>query len=99
MEKQTVFIKRHSSKGELPKKDGRYITNKGLSTMYKLNKGWGKRTSMGSYQSLRIEWWLEEIELPSEEVVNKLSDCYITDVAKNAYKRGANFILNKMKGG
>lgn len=97
MEKQTVFIKRYPSKVELPKKDGRYITNKGLTTMYKLNEGWGKRTSMGGWQSLRIEFWFEEIELPSEE---ELEDHLLNHRVENrvSVKRGMNFILNKLKG-
>ena len=106
MEKQTVFIKRYPSKGELPKKDGRYITNKGLTTMYKLNEGWGKRTSMGGWQSLRIEYWLEEIELPSEQDVNLEVDKASSADESNEYNAGLDigyhrcyeFILNKLKG-
>lgn len=96
MEKQTVFVRRYPSKGELPKKDGRYITSKGLSTMYKLNEGCGKRTGYGFWQSLKIEWWLEEIELPSYGDV--YSESFKSDKTPSDFIKGANYILNKLKG-
>lgn len=62
MEKKTVFIKRYPSKGELPKKEGFYLTNKG-------------KLHTDNFKSWFVEYWLEEIELPSEvEILSKASN-------------------------
>ena len=54
MEKQTVFIKRYPSKGDLPKEDVfAVLTNNGKMFGFDVTE--------------RTEWWLEEIELPSKE--------------------------------
>lgn len=43
-----------------------------------------------------VSWWLEEIQLPSEEEIENMAE----ELAfPNSVKFGANFILNKLKGG
>ena len=82
MEKQKVFIKRYPSKGELPSKNGYYLTQVGIVHF----RGWFNNW---------IEYWLEEIELPSED--------YLQDIAikttpfRTSFMSGANFILNHLK--
>lgn len=90
MEKQTLFIKRYLSKGELPKEAGFYITNIGKIPF--------RNNLFGKY----AEWFLEEIELPSEEEMQ--SEIYHESMeAEHAYdfQQGAkhmqNFILNHLK--
>lgn len=83
MEKQTVFIKRYPSRGELPKEAGFYITNIGKIPF--------RNNLFGKY----AEYWLEEIELLSED--------YLQDIAikttpfRTSFMAGANFILNHLK--
>lgn len=89
MEKQTVFIKRYPSKGELPKCKGQsyrvyVITNNGVA-YYDKYDGW----------EYNIEWWLEEIELPSEEEIQSVAP---KTRCVNQFWNGVNFILNKLKG-
>ena len=81
MEKQTVFIKRYPSRGELPKTAGYYDTNVGR--VFCVNEIFDRPKKY--YPS----WWLEEIALPSEEDVNRFW-C-------QKFKKGAMFILNKLK--
>lgn len=100
MEKQTVFIKRYPSKGELPKfKDGVYQgyfhTEFGL-VKYSKYDGWKLARKYPDY-------FLEEIELPSEEEIDKSGDDFAyphidSAFAFNCFMHGANFILNKLKG-
>lgn len=100
MEKQTVFIKRYPSKGELPKCKGQsyrvyVITNNGI-VYYDKYDGWEHG----------IEWWLEEIELPSEEFfikeVERLTNHSLNkdwrETISLGYLTCASFILNKLKG-
>ena len=80
MEKQTVFIKRYPSKGEFPKEDVFAVLTKN-----------GKM--FGFDVTERTEWWLEEIELPSEEEIYFESG----KKSKRTFQRfidGANFIIN-----
>lgn len=91
MEKQTVFIKRYPSKGEFPNCKGQsyrvyVITNIGI-VYYDKYEG----------REYDIEWWLEEIKLPSEEeILNEVKDR--NHFLKLGFIKGANFILNKLKG-
>ena len=99
MEKQTVFIKRYPSKGELPQfKDGVYQgyfhTEFGL-VKYSKYDGWKLARKYPDY-------YLEEIELPNEEEMQ--SEIYHESMeAEHAYdfQQGAkhmqNFILNHLK--
>ena len=92
MEKQTVFIKRYPSKGELPKKEGFYLTNKG-------------KLHTDNFKSWFVEYWLEEIELPSEEEFEieygHVEQKGMKDIVEKLISRGAwsafYFILNHLK--
>jgi len=97
-EKQTVFIKRYPSKGELPKEDAFAVLTKN-----------GKM--FGFDVTDRMEWWLEEIEIPSEEeVCEGVNSSYkewqdkgvVSNINESAaYKAGLvdtrKFILNHLK--
>jgi len=99
MEKQTVFIKRYPSNGELPKfKDGVYQgyfhTEFGL-VKYSKYDGWKLAREYPNY-------FLEEIELPSEEEIEMEEYHNFIQSDRNLYfrdgfKTGANFILNHLK--
>lgn len=90
MKKQTVFIKRYPSKGELPSKSGMYLTNLGIQHFIDSNiKRW---------VNAHPQWFMEEIELPSVKAIDKEAK----KLPRHAYlpfNQGANFILNKLKGG
>lgn len=64
----------------LPEKSGRYWTNKGQNTLFTTpqnakkwtrielpNPSFVKETDMGGLQVMKVKWWMEEIELPSED--------------------------------
>ncbi len=99
----TVFIKRYPCRGELPKTAGYYDTNVGR--VFCVNEIFDRPKKY--YPS----WWLQEIELPSEEEVCKGVDSRYKEwqdkgVVSNinesaAYKAGLvdtrNFILNHLK--
>ena len=98
MEKQTLFIKRYPSKGELPKfKDGVYQgyfhTEFGL-VKYSKYDGWKLARKYPDY-------FLEEIELPSEEEIENKFPTHNgsgTRLDINIGRQeGANFILNHLK--
>lgn len=96
MEKQTVFIKRYPSKGELPTKVYEYLTNNGLRNYYCGVFEDGNTDTI----DYKVEWWIEEIELPSEEDIKK-NAAYIAAVSNagaEGFEKGVNFILNKLKG-
>ena len=61
MEKQTVFIKRYPSKGELPNKDKTWVIANGTGLNY--FNGVFECPHTGEVQE-NIQWWLEEVELP-----------------------------------
>lgn len=93
MEKQKVFIKRFPSKGELPKVNGEIIlTNYGILT-YSKTFGW---VNLQNYTTKSPRYCLEEIELPSEEEIQEVAP---KTRCVNQFWNGANFILNKLKGG
>ena len=107
MEKQTVFIKRYPSKGELPKVDNReYLTDKGL---LKFERGeWFSWWQSDQYTPAYPNFYLEEIELPSEEDVQSQYEANAIanriDKSKcdwmyyvNGWKHSYNFILNHLK--
>ena len=89
MEKQTVFIKRYPSKGDIPKVDDRdYLTDKGL---LKFEKGkWFSWWQADQYTPAYPNYFLEEIELPSEGILEALD-------YNGGFADGANFILNHLK--
>ena len=93
MEKQTVFIK-VSVKDRIPSVSDFYHTNKGIAYYSDIFEDW-------SYDD--VEYWLEEIELPSEEEIDKSGDDFAyphidSAFAFNCFMHGAKFILNKLKG-
>lgn len=99
MEKQTVFIKRYPSKGELPKHGGHFLSSIGLVRFMISDKEWVD----DYYRTRNPDWWLQEIELPSEEDIDKSGDDFAyphidSSFAFNCFMHGANFILNKLKG-
>lgn len=87
----TVFIKRYPRKGELPKVNGEIIlTNYGILT-YSKTFGW---VNLQNYTTKSPRYWLEEIELPSEEGIE--NESYKGWVSSH-FKAGASFILNHIK--
>lgn len=44
------------------------------------------------------EYWLEEIELPTEEDINSIVSVYHDVENRNACRTGINYILNKIRG-
>lgn len=96
MEKQTVFIKRYPSKGELPKSDRKYWCKfKDFSDALHQQEWVLQFGGFGDNEC--YEYWLEEIELPSEEEIlqGAKDEGWITYNEKLSFKEGANFILNK----
>lgn len=95
MEKQTVFIKRYPSKGELPTVDDKkYLTDKGL-LMFEKGK-WFSWWQADQYTPAYPNYFLEEIKLPTEEEIYLESG----KKSKRTFQRfieGANFILNHLK--
>lgn len=86
----TVFIKRYPSMGEFPKGNGDVFSDMGVLE-YSEVYGW----------DVDPEWWLEEIELPSEDEVNfkyplNSEEPYKTSLHVGC-RQGANFILNHLK--
>lgn len=89
----SVFIKVPVSE-RLPNESGLYITNNGVTHFISGCKRWAGVDPL---------WYLEEIELPTENQVSIESLKYYGNVpgerSINIFKHGANFILNKLKGG
>lgn len=81
----SVFIK-VSTKDRLPSESGLYLTNNGhVHFLY------GCKRFMGCAP----QWWLEEVELPSDEEIKKAVENHSFT---NAFKLGAHYILNILKG-
>ena len=78
-----VFVKRYPEKGEFPEKSGWYLGS-GAIHQYSVDNGF--------YGT--VKWWLEEIELPSEEDIFNKSTFY-NDL--ESFEQGANYILNLLK--
>lgn len=88
-----IFIKRYPSKGELPRSvGGRYNTDLGNLDF------WDDDLSWTNFDCVRVtpEYWLQEIELPSEDDV--YSEGITSGKTPLDFIKGANFILNKLKG-
>lgn len=100
MEKQTVFIKRYPSKGELPSKRGKCMSNIGDVKWCKKH-GFYYETILGTVKTCNVKWFFQEIELPSEEDIREESIKYYGNTpgirSLNIFKHGANFILNHLK--
>ena len=91
MEKQTVFIKRYPSLGELPKEDGVIVMTTNERLLYNQTFGW---VNLQNYTTKAPEYWLEEIELPSEDEMQLVAP---KTRCVNQFWNGANFILNHLK--
>ena len=84
----SVFIKMPVSE-RLPNESGLYITNNGVTHFISGCKRWAGVDPL---------WYLEEIELPTDEEIE--SQCEVRPSTRAiAFNNGANFILNKLKGG
>lgn len=81
-----------SVKDRLPKHGGHFLTDIGLVRFMINDKEW----VYDKYITCNPNWFLEEIELPSEEDIE--NESYKGWVRSN-FKAGANFILNHIKGG
>lgn len=99
MEKQTVFIKVKTIE-RLPSKKDTYLTDWGVCN-FDLDTGKFSQivtqNGCGSYiVELKPSFWLEEIELPSEEEILEVAP---KTRCVNQFWDGANYVLNKLKGG
>ncbi|WP_312698183.1 hypothetical protein [Sphingobacterium mizutaii] len=93
MEKKTVFIKRCPSKGELPKVNGKYWCKfKNFSDALHQQEWVLEFGGFGDNEC--YDYWLEEIELPSEEEILNVAP---KTRCVNQFHNGANFILNHLK--
>lgn len=94
MEKQTVFIKRYPSKGEFPKENNKdYCSNVGM-VYFRKGNFYFRDEQLITFTN-KVEWFLEEIELPSEEEIQSVAP---KTRCVNQFWNGVNFILNKLKG-
>lgn len=102
-----VFIKRFPSNGELPKENDKdYCSNVGM-VYFRKGNFYFRDEQLITFTN-KVEWFLEEIELPSgEEIGEKAhSEAWDRDMGlsennsyETGYWEGANFILNHIKGG
>lgn len=102
MKEQTVFVKRYPSKGEFPKENNKdYCSNVGMVYFRKGNFYF--RDEQLIVFTNKVEWFLEEIELPSEEdiEIKGIKEWWYTDFEETLepFKNGANFIINHIKRG
>jgi len=106
MEKQTVFIKRYPSKGELPNAEHHVIVGwneEPLSTRIANRSDNGYWfLSDDACDCDEPDYWLKEIEIPSEEEIEHEEHQHFIQSDRNHYfkdgfKTGANFILNYLK--
>ena len=101
MGKQTVFIKRYPSNGELPEYGQRVIglvleqNDLGLSKfLWNVSYHEEEKKFFMDGDIVSIEYWLEEIPLPDADEIKK---CNHPDAYLNSFQEGANFILNHLK--
>lgn len=80
-----------SVKDRLPKHGGHFLSNIGLVRFMISDKEWVD----DDYRTRNPDWWLQEIELPSEKEIENMAEEF---AFPNSVKIGANFILNKLKG-
>ena len=83
----------------LPETEGMYITSTGLMSFSK-TFNW---INQHNYTIKAPDWWLEEVELPSEEDIFNSTPHYrndpeLDDAFEDGYSLGASFILNHIKG-
>ena len=89
--KNTVFVKRYPSKGELPE-EGWVLTPSGG---WLFHGGKFRCPHDGTIQQA-INEWLEEIELPNEDDINEAC-CHPLRTYELGFEKGVDFILNKLK--
>lgn len=81
----TVFVKRYPEKGEFPKEDNRdYCSNIGMVYFRKGNFCFWDEQLLKFTN--KVEWFLEEIELPSEEEIEQESNSYYFDLEEKREK-------------
>lgn len=85
-----VFVKRYPEKGELPSVSKKYFTSHGYLDYSVKRNEW----SDCDWLDVNPDWWLEEIELPSDEDVFNKSTFY-NDL--ESFEQGANYILDLLK--
>ena len=85
-------------KDRLPTQNGKYHTDKGLLDFRPNRYHYGFTEGIGI---VNPEFWYEEIELPTEEEINKpANDEYVDSLrGYSAFKKGAEWVINKIKGG
>lgn len=92
-----------SCSDRVPKKDGVYIvqTKLGLIKTACFKNGNFVATKIGGdgVKITDIEWWLEEIELPSEDDISTKARIIGNGnaIQRKFFNRGASFILNQIK--
>lgn len=91
---KTKLYRTVSVEERLPKHGGHFLTDIGLVRFMINDKEWVD----DKYITCNPNWWLEEIELPSENDINNELDELPWD-SDEAFKEGANFIINYIKGG
>lgn len=99
--KDTIFIKRYPAKGEFPKEEGNYHVVI-RSTGEKDIMGWFEHTSLQSrkwqveYWEDTFDFWLEPVEIPSEEEIEKAKQLVI-DLANwsEKYPRGGIYSIGQ----
>lgn len=89
----TVFIKVLVS-DRLPKVSGEYDTSIGNVCFENVNN---KFFNHKGELTLDPEWWLEEIEMPSDDEILE-AILMKQDKDQTQFMRGIDFILNKLKG-
>lgn len=89
-----VFVKRYPSKGEFPKENDKdYCSNVGMVYFTK-DKFYFRDEQLITFTN-KVEWFLEEIVLPSDEEI--YSESFKSDKTPKDFIKGANYILNLLK--
>lgn len=88
-----VVFKKVMVSDRLPSESGMQITNNGIVHFL---------SGCGRFMGHEPQWWLEEIEIPSNEEIEGMAIFYDTfesdqEDKYSSYKIGANYILNKLK--
>jgi|ERR1035437_4238744 hypothetical protein len=89
----TIF-RRVSVKERPPKEDGDYVTNYSLNTKLLTCTDKRKWTIKAGGDTLTVtpDYWLEEIQLPSAEEIERCS-CPDLEIDKGGWKRGAEWMM------
>lgn len=100
-----VFVKRYPNRGEFPKEDNKdYCSNVGM-VYFRKDKFYLRDEQLITFTD-KVEWFLEEIELPNAEDIRRealgpfkekdLEDQYGDFIQDDidTFTKGANYILN-----